>query len=379
LRLFGRATLPEAIRALQDELAGGPRAELDPELQLVAHLVAARDQRAEKRREPERDLLAALPDAAGIIGADGRFRIVNAALDALAPGHRANGLAPLELARSAELASAVRRAYAGDPQRLELQLPATRRIYVVTVAPLERGEVLVLLRDVTDPRQAAAARRDFVANASHELRTPVAAIRGAADTLLAGALASPADARNFVAMISRHADRLSRLTQDLLDLSRIESGQWEMALGRVEVAPLVTQVLELHAQTAAEKRIALEREVADGIAVRGDARALEQVLVNLVDNAVKYTPPGGTVTVRADPGDGAVVIAVQDTGPGIERHHLARLFERFYRADPGRSREQGGTGLGLAIVKHLAQAQGGEVGVESGSGGSRFWIRLPVA
>jgi two-component system phosphate regulon sensor histidine kinase PhoR len=273
----------------------------------------------------------------------------------------------------------VRRAYAGDPQRLELQLPATRRIYVVTVAPLERGEVLVLLRDVTDPRQAAAARRDFVANASHELRTPVAAIRGAADTLLAGALASPADARNFVAMISRHADRLSRLTQDLLDLSRIESGQWEMALGRVEVAPLVTQVLELHAQTAAEKRIALEREVADGIAVRGDARALEQVLVNLVDNAVKYTPPGGTVTVRADPGDGAVVIAVQDTGPGIERHHLARLFERFYRADPGRSREQGGTGLGLAIVKHLAQAQGGEVGVESGSGGSRFWIRLPVA
>jgi two-component system phosphate regulon sensor histidine kinase PhoR len=379
LRLFGRASLPETIRALQDELAGGPHAEVDPELQLVAHLLAARERRAEQRREPERDLLAALPDAAGIIGADGRFRIVNDALDALAPGHRAIGLAPLEVARSTELATAVRRAYAGDPQRLELQLPATRRIYVVTVAPLERGEVLVLLRDVTDPRQAAAARRDFVANASHELRTPVAAIRGAADTLLAGALASPADARNFVAMISRHADRLSRLTQDLLDLSRIESGQWEMASSRVEVAPLVAQVFELHAQAAAEKRITLEREVAEGVAVLGDARALEQVLVNLVDNALKYTPPGGTVTVRADPGDGAVVIAVQDTGAGIERHHLARLFERFYRADPGRSREQGGTGLGLAIVKHLAQAQGGDVGVESGSGGSRFWIRLPAA
>jgi two-component system phosphate regulon sensor histidine kinase PhoR len=222
-------------------------------------------------------------------------------------------------------------------------------------------------------------RRDFVANASHELRTPVTAIRGAAETLLAGALADPDSARHFVDMVARHAERLARLTQDLLDLSRIESGQWTMELCRVELFGLAQGVLDLHADRAAEKALRLARAVPEGLAARADPRALEQVLVNLVDNAVKYTPQGGTVTLGATRQEAQIVLTVADTGPGIDRHHLPRLFERFYRADPGRSREQGGTGLGLAIVKHLTQAQGGEVDVESGSGGTRFWVRLPAA
>jgi two-component system phosphate regulon sensor histidine kinase PhoR len=180
-------------------------------------------------------------------------------------------------------------------------------------------------------------------------------------------------------MIARQAERLARLTQDLLDLSRIESGQWTMQLDRVELAPLVRSVVDLQAGRAAEKRLSLQAAIDPGLAVLADARALEHVVVNLVDNAVKYTPAGGAVSVGAEPGERGVVLAVADSGPGIPAHHLPRLFERFYRADHGRGREQGGTGLGLAIVKHLVQAQGGEVGVESGPAGSRFWVRLPGA
>jgi two-component system phosphate regulon sensor histidine kinase PhoR len=379
MAIFGRATVAELVRALQDELAGGPRADVPAELQLVAHLLAARDRRDERRREPEREVIAGLPDAAGIVAADGRLRVANAALDQLAPGGRAFGLTPLEVTRSADLDAAVRGALRGTARRLELELPAPRRIFVASAKPLERGEVMLVLRDVTGPRRADAARRDFIANASHELRTPVAAIGAAAETLLGGALGSPEDARHFVDMVARHAERLGRLTQDMLDLSRIEAGQWPLDLRAVEVAPLALHVLELHATAAGAKDLALRNEVPPGLAVRGDARALEQALVNLVDNAVKYTPAGGAVALRAERAGDEVVVSVSDTGPGIERHHLSRLFERFYRVDPGRSREEGGTGLGLALVKHLVQAQGGEVGVESGAGGSRFWLRLPAA
>ncbi len=158
------------------------------------------------------------------------------------------------------------------------------------------------------------------------------------------------------------------------------SGRPEVGSGGGELHPEARPgVAALHADRAAVKRLQLACEVPEDVALRGDARALEQVLFNLVDNAVKFTPELGGVTVSAARRDGWVTLSVDDTGPGIDRHHLPRLFERFYRADPGRSRDQGGTGLGLAIVKHLAQAQGGTVGVESGAEGSRFWVRLPVA
>jgi two-component system, OmpR family, phosphate regulon sensor histidine kinase PhoR len=374
-----KTRLAAAIRALQDELAGGPRAELPADLELLGGLVHTREERARTKEEPEREILAALPDAAAVLGKDGRVRVANAALEALAPQGRAAGLSPIEITRSAELDEAVRRALEGTARGFELELPARRRFLHAQVSPLLRGEVLILLRDVTDARRAEATRRDFVANASHELRTPVSAIRGAAETLLEGALEEPAAARQFVEMIARQAERLSRLTRDLLDLSRIESGQWVMQLDRVEVQPLLQTVLDLHGARAAQKQIALTSAVARPVVVRADGRALEHVLVNLVDNAIKYTPEGGHVTVSAEPGEREVILTVADTGPGIAAHHLPRLFERFYRADPGRGREQGGTGLGLAIVKHLVQAQEGEVGVESGASGSRFWVRLPGA
>jgi two-component system phosphate regulon sensor histidine kinase PhoR len=378
--LTGRGKIAEALRALQAELDGGPRAELAPEVLRLGDLLLRRAERLRPKEEPERELLAAIPDAAGIVGTDGAIRVANTALESLSPTGRAAGMTPLEITRSAELSEAVRRALEGTAKRLELELPGARRRMVVHLTPLLRGEVLLLLRDVTEARRAEQSRRDFVANASHELRTPVAAIHGAAETLLLGALSDAQAARGFVEMIARQAERLARLTRDLLDLSRIESGQWTMEPSAVEVDQALRIASDLVAPAAREKGVELRREaLPPALAVKADPRALEQVLVNLLDNAVKYTPPGGRVTLAAARSPEGVVLTVADTGPGVERRHLARVFERFYRADAGRSREQGGTGIGLAIVKHLVQAQGGEVGVESGAGGSRFWVRLPEA
>ena len=376
--MLGRTPLAAALRALRAELAGGPPADLGRDVRELASLLAAREvqKRVAERDPAEQEILSALPDAAALVAKDGKVRVANAAFDTLAPHGRAAGQSPLEIARSPELAAAVRQALDGTPRRLEVT--PQRTVFLVHAAPLLRGEVILLLRDVTEARRAEATRRDFVANASHELRTPVAAIRAAAETLLAGAIGDPAAARGFVEIVSRHAERLSRLTQDLLDLSRLETRQWRFEVAPVEVEPLARQAVELAAALAREKKLALAVEVPPGLRARADSRALEQVLVNLVDNAVKYTA-AGRVTVSAAEADGSVVLSVTDTGPGIERHHLPRLFERFYRIDPGRSREQGGTGLGLAIVKHLAQGMGGEVGVESDAGGSRFWVRLSHA
>ncbi len=379
MALTGRGLLREALRALEAQAAGGARAVLPPELLRLSDLLRRREEQLHPREEPERELLFAMPDAAGVVARDGTIRAANARLEALSPTGRAVGMTPLQVTRAADLAEAVKRALEGHAKRVELELPAPRRVYVALAQPLLRGEVLLILEDVSEARRAEQARRDFVANASHELRTPVAAIHGAAETLLLGALQDPAAARTFVEMIARQADRLGRLTRDLLDLSRIESGQWAMQPADVEVEQALRAAGDLLAPQAREKGVELRRAPAPGMTVRADPRALEQVLVNLLDNAVKYTPRGGAVTLSAAREEERVVLSVSDTGPGIERHHLERLFERFYRADAGRSRDQGGTGVGLAIVKHLVQAQRGEVGVESGAGGSRFWVRLPAA
>ncbi|ABS24631.1 cell wall metabolism sensor histidine kinase WalK [Anaeromyxobacter sp. Fw109-5] len=376
--MFGRTPLAAAIQALRAELAGGPRADLGRDVRELADLLSARAQRRPGTlypEAPEQELLAALPDAAALVSREGWVRVSNAAFDTLAATGRAAGLTPLEITRSAELSEAVRRALEGTARRLDLQLG--RRSYLVHLAPLLRGEVLLSLRDVTEARRAEATRRDFVANASHELRTPVAAIRAAAETLLAGAVDDPAGARQFVEIVARQAERLARLTEDLLDLSRLESRQWSFDLAPVDAAAVSTQAVELLALTARDKGLEIAAEVPAGATVRADARALEQVLVNLLDNAVKYTGEG-EVTLRGERDGDAWVLSVADTGPGIDRHHLPRIFERFYRIDAGRSREQGGSGVGLAIVKHLVQGMGGEVGVESGTGGTRFWVRLPA-
>jgi two-component system phosphate regulon sensor histidine kinase PhoR len=232
--------------------------------------------------------------------------------------------------------------------------------------------------DVTEMRRLESMRRDFVANVSHELRTPVTAIRSAAETLQTGRPDDPAMLDLFVGIIERNAARLQDLVEDVLDLSRIESRELRLSFEPLELGAVYGQVLSLFKERADRKGIDLVNEASDLLLrVRADRRALEHVLTNLVDNAVKYCGKGVCVRMGAVEQGGNVLLFVADDGPGIEARHLPRIFERFYRVDAGRSRELGGTGLGLSIVKHLVEAMGGSVQVESSPGeGTTFSFTL---
>jgi len=381
--LFWRkVTLDEVLAAVRMELAARrPGESLPREVVEMSRLLQAEQAGFVAGGPPPgpQEMVDGIPDAAGILDARGRLAVVNRGLDALVGTGRALGRTVLEITRSADLGDAAERAIAGTPVRGEFNVVSLDKILFATLSPLSDRRALVIFRDLTEEKRLESVRRDFIANASHELRTPVAAITGAVETLLSSGKMLDPSARGFVEMIARHADRLSRLTRELLDLSRLERGEYQVELGPIELAPLVSASLDLVRERADKKRIKLGFDGPPGLRAIADRRALEQILTNLLDNAVKFTPEGGSVTVLADGTGPSVVISVLDTGPGIEPRHRGRLFERFYRADTGRARENGGTGLGLAIVKHLAQAQKGEVGVESGQGGSRFWVKLPAA
>jgi two-component system phosphate regulon sensor histidine kinase PhoR len=236
------------------------------------------------------------------------------------------------------------------------------------------------VRDVTEAERLDRVRTDFVANVSHELKTPLAAIRGCAETLVDGALDERATALRFSERILEQCRRLEELLDDLLTLSRLESPEPLRAPERVDLAELAREAVELVAARAAAKPVTLELEPGAAPAVEGDWESLLRLLTNLLDNAIKYNRPGGAVAVRLGERDSLATIEVADTGIGVPPAHRARIFERFYRVDTGRAREEGGTGLGLAIVKHVAQAHRGRVEVESEPGvGSTFRVLLPAA
>lgn len=221
-------------------------------------------------------------------------------------------------------------------------------------------------------------RIDFVANVSHELRTPLTSIKGFTDTLVEGALEDPENARRFLGIIQKHTDRIIMVVDDLLTLSRMEGAESPLNLGELDLAGLVDEMVQGLGPVASAKRLALSVDLARPAPFRGDRDRLAQVVTNLLDNAVKYTPEGGKVSAALRRTEGFYELVVSDTGVGIEPWHLGRIFERFYRADKARSREMGGTGLGLAIVKHIVQAHGGTVAVQSVVGrGSTFTVRLP--
>jgi len=242
------------------------------------------------------------------------------------------------------------------------------------------GAVLVL-HDVTELRRLESIRRDFVANAAHELQTPLTAIRGMVETILDDESMDAAQQRKFLARIGAQTVRLSEIVGDLLMLSKLESDGQGIQLRPVDICRTVRDAIVPFAQKADAKHISLESEIpSEPIIVDGDDEALQQVAVNLLDNAVKYTPEGGKIRIRAHIENGYAIIEVQDTGIGIEAAHLQRIFERFYRVDKGRSRELGGTGLGLSIVRHIARTLGGDVSVESTPGvGSTFRVRIPLS
>ncbi len=249
-----------------------------------------------------------------------------------------------------------------------------RRYFEAVGIPLEFGALMVV-RDITKLRNLERMRRDFVANISHELRTPITTIQMNIEALLDLEL----EADRFVNAIHRNSKRLSLLVNGLLDLSRIESGEMELSLQSYRLKPIVQQVLAALETNIINKQHKLQVDVSDDIRAVVDAQALEQVLTNLISNAIKYSPIETTIQVRAHFQDPEVIIEVEDNGLGISPKHRTRLFERFYRVDKGRSRDEGGTGLGLAIVRHLTEAMGGEVGVRSVEpNGSIFWIRFGI-
>ena len=288
---------------------------------------------------------------------------------------RGEGKPFLEVIRNADLHEIFRSSRTAGGvfhQELRLTHPAGRTLRVTAVPLRLAGEepgLVLVMDDVTELRRLEQVRTEFIANVSHELRTPLTAIQGYLETLLGGALDEPEHARRFVEIALRHTERLGRLLNDLTDLSNIELGKVSLRLAPTPLQPLVDSVLELVAAKARDVGVTLHADVSAAVTVMADHDRLLQIVINLADNAVKYTPAGGAVTLRAHAtADGRVELSVSDTGIGIPRADLPRITERFYRVDKARSRELGGTGLGLAIVKHLVLAHGGDLAIDSEEG-----------
>ncbi|MCC6751302.1 MAG: HAMP domain-containing protein [Deltaproteobacteria bacterium] len=393
--LFSRTlrTLVESARALASGSARRVTFSSTDELGRLAgsfNRLAEELERALTSLAGERDraetILDAMEEGVLVLDAAGRLLLANpAARRLLALPPSAVGLLLAEVVRAPALHALLEAEPRVARRRAELELlvpsgPPARRV-LAQVTPLRATSgTLVVLHDVTEIRRLEAVRRDFVANVSHELRTPVSVIRANAELLLDGALEQPDGGRRLAEALGRNAERLSRLVADLLDLARLEAREHPLELARLALAPAARKAIDTVETLAADKQLTLAVEIADGVEVLADASALDQVLLNLVDNAVKYTSNGGRIVLRArtdETRDAEVRLEIVDDGPGIEAQHRERVFERFYRVDAGRSRELGGTGLGLAIVKHLVEAQGGRVGVEPvAPHGCCFWVVL---
>ncbi len=290
-----------------------------------------------------------------------------------------------EIIRHARIDEVIRTVLAGgEATSLEIDLPRKHAVAAVLASRLPGNPtsgVVLVFHNVTELRRLENIRREFVSNVSHELKTPLTAIHAYAETLLDGALEEPEHRTQFVERIGEQANRLHALIQDLLRLAQIESGENVFDVRAVEVSPIVRECIDEHLAVAESKsqRLVTQAPAAD-VNVMADEEGLHTILGNLIDNAVKYTQDGGTISVRWRIDDGMAQIDVQDNGPGIPREHQSRIFERFYRVDRARSRDVGGTGLGLSIVKHLVQEFDGTIGLTSESGsGTTFTVRLPLS
>ncbi|RJQ25949.1 MAG: phosphate regulon sensor histidine kinase PhoR [Peptococcaceae bacterium] len=341
---------------------------------------------AEKNRAQA--ILASMAD--GVIALDNRGRVllINPVVEVIFGVTQAEsqGKDILRVIRNYDLEQLLNQALQfGQAMQKELAiLTPEPRVFRIHVTPLqgsgrEQGGVVALLSDITERKKLERMRSEFVANVSHELRTPLTSMRGFLETLLDGAADDPAVTKQFLAIINTETERLSRLIEELLSLSKIEDRKTVPRWQPVEIADVVERVLATFQPRAAEKNLQLKFERNERIPViRGDPDMLSQVLINLVDNAISYTPDGGEIVVRVAREQEHLRVDVRDNGIGIPAESLPRIFERFYRVDKARSREQGGTGLGLSIVKHIIEVHRGNVQVESRVGkGSTFSFFLP--
>jgi two-component system phosphate regulon sensor histidine kinase PhoR len=342
-------------------------------------------------------VLASMLEGVAVIDAEKRVVFSNRGIAEILGQDSANwkGRPLIELTRQSDLLDAVHRALeSGEAINNEVVIGTTSpRSFSLTVAPILPQEInpgaadgkpegaVMVLHDISELRRLERIRRDFVANVSHELKTPLTAIRGFSETLLAGALEDPKNKRRFVEIIRNHSVRLARLTDDLLKLARIEAGKLDLEFAPVQIWDIVAPCLETSKRQAEIKSQTLAMEVPDLFpALWCDAASMGEVLQNLLDNAIQYTPPSGCITLGAEVRENVAVLTVADTGIGIPQADQDRIFERFYRVDAARSREAGGTGLGLAIAKHIVEAHGGKIWAQSEVGrGSAFHFTVPLA
>jgi two-component system phosphate regulon sensor histidine kinase PhoR len=340
----------------------------------------------DKEKSMLETILARTDDGLIVVDKEARIRMVNPAAERFlgTTSDQIQGKTVIEGTLNhdlSELAARVLRTGAPASLQVELSSPADAQLNVY-VASLERpgGDLgaVIVMHDLSETRRIDSIRRDFVANVSHEFRTPLAAIRVMAETIAVRGKRDPEAATHFAEKIMNETDRLTALSEDLLDLAKIEAGLSITRQERFLLSEIVDRIVAEYTPVGERKGVTIGSLVTPDIAVHADKDAVYQILMNLVDNAVKYTQSGGTIHVTAEPAGDRVLIKVSDSGIGIPVEDLTRIFERFYRVDKARSRESGGTGLGLSIVKHLVEEHGGRVLAESGPGaGSTFSFTLP--
>jgi two-component system, OmpR family, phosphate regulon sensor histidine kinase PhoR len=381
VRRLAEVALPGWRWTQPDDLAG-----LTNELGAITARLRDRLDELTEERDRAGQILDALDDGVLLFDGAGRLLVANPAARSwfglphdLRPGLPAKRvLGAPQVTALAEQAAETRAPVAGS---LTLVFPEPRTLTMRAFPLADRGptgRIVVTLTDITERRRLEVLRRDFVANASHELKTPVAAVRALAETLLTALPEDPEAGRRFAERIGREAERLDFLARALLDLSMVERGTLDVE--PVDLVGLAKEVADGYRDLAEERRVRLDTELQPQVSLRGDRAQLGLLLSNLLDNALRHTPAKGTVGVRLEAAEGRAVLQVADTGEGIPAGELSRIFERFYRVDKARARRTGGTGLGLAIVRHVAEAHGGTVRVDSELGrGSTFTVSLPIS
>lgn len=401
LKGFSRRVAAGDFRSLHGESGNDELGELARALNDTAARLSATIQSLTEERNRSAAILRSMAEGVAVVDAQSHFAFCNEAFAKIwnVDTRDVQGRSAIEVIRQPDVLELIPQALLANQTMIgEISFGGARpRNFSATVAPIApfetsetlagrdssaaRRGVVIVLHEITELRRLEQVRKDFVANVSHELRTPLTAIQGFAETLLSGALEDKNNNRHFVEIIANHAARLARLSNDLLRLSQIEAGKMNADFQSVDLRLLVEGAVEAARLAAVQKNLvlapsSLPRELPR---VHGDSGLLRDVLRNLLDNAIQYTPAGGRVQVTAAVDAGFAVVTVSDTGIGIPQTDQSRIFERFYRVDAARSREVGGTGLGLAIAKHVVEAHGGKIWVESEVGtGSRFHFSVPL-
>jgi two-component system, OmpR family, phosphate regulon sensor histidine kinase PhoR len=395
LKDFSRRVAEGDFRPLPTERPRDELADLADSLNETAAWMDSTIRSLSGERNRSSAILRSMVEGVAVIDAQEKLVFCNRAFSEIwnLDSAAVEGHAVIEAVRNSDLLGLIRRALRGEEGlRSDIAMGIVQqRHFSVTATPVLALEgalagdkptgAVVVLHDVTELRRLERVRHDFVANVSHEFKTPLTAIQGFAETLLSGALEDPRNNRRFLEIIRDHATRLAVLTDDLLKLARIEAGKLEVQFVPVQLADVIERCAETALLKAGRKKITLETDVPPNLpAVHGDASLLRDVVQNLLDNAVQYTSEGGRVRISATAGPREAVVTVDDTGIGIPLADQERIFERFYRVDAARSREAGGTGLGLSIAKHIVEAHGGRLWVESEVGrGSKFSFSVSLA